>query len=123
MSRRGDRGQTAVEFALLLPVLALFALLIVQVGLVVRTQVLVTHAAREAVREAAVDDDPNAPRTAALAGAPLDADRLTVTVGPRGDTGSRVRVDLSYVVTTDVPLVGPLVADLTLHADATMRVE
>ena len=47
-------GQATVEFVLMLPLLLLLTLAIVQVGLLVRTRVLVTHAAREAVREAAV---------------------------------------------------------------------
>ena len=57
---RGDRGQAMVETALVLPLVVLFLLAVVQVGLVVRAQVLVTHAAREAARAAAVDPDPAA---------------------------------------------------------------
>ena len=61
MSGRGgragaDRGQSTVEFALVLPLVVMVLLLVVQVGLVVRDQVLVVHAAREAARAAAVGD-------------------------------------------------------------------
>ena len=47
-----DAGQAAVEVALVLPFLALVLLLVVQTALVVRDQVLVVHAAREAARAA-----------------------------------------------------------------------
>src|SRR5207247_8954779 len=62
-----DDGQAAVELALVLPLVALLLLVLVQVGLVVRDQVLVVHAAREAAREAAVDAAPEAARRAAEA--------------------------------------------------------
>jgi Flp pilus assembly protein TadG len=118
-----EQGQATVELALVLPVLALFALLIVQVGLVVRLQVLVIHATREGARAASVDDAPDAARAAAEAGAPLDPERLDVTVSGRGDSGSRVTVEVRYRAPTDVPIVGALVGEVPLVATATMRVE
>jgi Flp pilus assembly protein TadG len=118
-----ERGQATVELALVLPLVAGILLVLVQVGLVVRDQVLTAHAAREAVRAAAVDDRPGAARSAAVDGSGLDAERLTVRVGPRGRPGSRVRVEVAYRAPTDVPLVGPLVGEVTLTAAATMRVE
>ena len=60
-----DRGQSSVEVALLLPFLALLLLAVIQVGLVVRDQVLVVHVAREAARAAAVDTADSAARDAA----------------------------------------------------------
>ena len=121
--RGGDGGQAAVELALVLPLLFLLLLALVQVGLVVRDQVLLVHAAREAARQAAVEAGPDAPRKAALAGSGLAADRLGVEVVGRNGPGSRVAVRLHYREPTDVPLVGGLVGDLTLSAAATMRVE
>lgn len=118
-----ERGQATVELALALPLVAGILLVLVQVGLVVRDQVLTAHAAREAVRAAAVDDRAGAARSAAVDGSGLDAERLTVRVGPRGRPGGRVRVEVAYRAPTDVPLVGPLVGQVTLTASTTMRVE
>jgi hypothetical protein len=120
---RGTTGQAAVELALSLPLLALLALALLQVGLVVRDQVALTHATREAVREAVVTADPEAPRRAALAAAALDPDRLRVDAGPRGRPGTRLRVTLRYASPTDVPLIGPLLGDVHLSSTAAMRVE
>jgi Flp pilus assembly protein TadG len=121
----GDDGQAAVEVALVLPLLALLALALVQVGLVVRDQVLVIHAAREGARAAAVDDRPGAARDGAVHAAGLDPGRLavTATVSPRGGQGARVKVQVTYRSRTDVPLVGPMIGDLELRGTATMRVE
>jgi Flp pilus assembly protein TadG len=120
---RGDGGQASVELALVLPLVLVLLLGIVQLGLLVRDQILVVHAAREAAREAAVDPAPDAARQAAAASSTLDGSRLTVTTSGRGATGSRVKVEVAYKAPTGVPLVGAALGDLTLRATATMRVE
>jgi Flp pilus assembly protein TadG len=120
---RGDEGQAAVELALVVPLVALVLLAVVQVGLVVRDQVLVVHAAREAAREAAVEPAPDASRRAALDGSGLEADRLSVDVTGRGGAGTRVRVQVRYRAPTRVPLVGAALDDVELEATASMRVE
>lgn len=120
---RGESGQAAVELALALPLLAVLFLLLLQVTLVARDQVLLTHAAREGAREAAVADDPGAARRGALAGSRLDPDRLDVTAAGRGEPGSRVTATLVYESATDVPVVGAFVGDVRLRAAVTMRVE
>src|SRR5215831_11616137 len=60
-----ESGQSTVEFAFVLPLVVLAALAVIQVGLVVRDQLGVVHAAREAARAASVDRDPGAPLRAA----------------------------------------------------------
>ena len=120
---RGERGQAMVETALVLPLIVLFLLAVVQVGLIVRAQVLVTHAAREAARAAAVDPDPAAAGEAAGAATSLDPGRLQVDVGGRDGRGSQVHVRVRYRAATDVPIVGALVGDVVIAAEATMRVE
>src|SRR5918995_3019013 len=59
---RPGAGQATVELALVLPLVAVLLLSIVQAAVLARDQILVTHAAREAVRAAAVDPDPAAAR-------------------------------------------------------------
>ena len=120
---REDGGQASVELALVLPLVVIVLLAVVQLGLLVRDQILVVHAAREAAREAAVDASADAPRRAALASSTLDGSRLTVSSTGRGPAGSRVRVEVTYRAPTAVPLLGAAVGDLTLRASATMRVE
>ena len=120
---REDRGQASVELALVLPLVMILLLTVAQLGLLVRDQILVVHAAREAAREAAVEPSADAPRKAAVASSSLDGSRLTVTTNGRGAPGSRVRVDVVYRTSSPLPLVGAAVGNLTLRASATMRVE
>lgn len=123
MRRRSDDGQSTVELALGLPLVMAMLLLVIQVGLVARDQVLVAHAVREAVRAAAVDAHPDAAVAAAKAAGPLDPGRLDVAVGPRGGRGSRLTVGVSYRSPTNLPLVGDALPDVVLNSRATMRVE
>jgi hypothetical protein len=115
----GERGQATVEFALLIPLIVFAALAVIQVALVVRDQLAVVHAAREAAREASVEPDPGSAVSAAHRTLP-GAD---VKVGARPDIGEPIGVDVEYVSVTDVPLVGALFPDPTLSAYAEMRVE
>lgn len=108
-----------MEFALLLPLVAMVLLAVVQAGMLVRDQVAVVHAAREAVRAAALDPDP---RRAQLAATRVLED-AKVEVAERGSVGQPVRVRVTYRAPTELPLVGPLIPDPMLRANAVMRVE
>ncbi|MGH9275331.1 MAG: TadE/TadG family type IV pilus assembly protein [Acidimicrobiales bacterium] len=121
--RRRERAQSTVELALLLPVVILLLLAALQVGLLGRDVLLVTHASREAARAAAVEADPGTARRAAIASSGLAPDRVQVRVSGRDGPGSRVRVMVSYRAPTNVPIVGRLLGDRTLRATVTMRVE
>jgi hypothetical protein len=120
---QGDEGQAALELALVLPLVVTFLLAVVQAGLVVRDQVLVVHAAREAAREAAVTPNAAAVRAAALDGSALAPGRAAIAIHDRGAPGSRVRVEVRYRSPTDLPLVGVALGDIELRASASMRVE
>jgi hypothetical protein len=114
-----ERGQATVEFALVLPLIVFALLAILQVGLVVRDQVAVVHAAREAARAVSVDRD----AASATKAARRVLARADVEVGGRPAVGQPISVEVSYHDRTDVPLVGALFPDLDLHAHAVMRVE
>ena len=57
----------------------MLALVLLQATLVLRDQVVLAHAAREAGRAAAVTGDPGEIRRAAVEGSGLDPERLLVT--------------------------------------------
>lgn len=119
-----DSGQSTVELALVLPVVAILLLAIGQVGLVARDQVLLWHAAREGARAAAVDPTPAAARRAALASTPgLRPARLSVTLGGGTASGDVVIATVTYRSATTVPLVGAMVGDVGMTASVSMRVE
>ncbi|MEM9466210.1 MAG: TadE family protein [Actinomycetota bacterium] len=115
-----DRGQATVETALLLPIIALAMLAVIQIGLVVHARVMVTHAAREGVRAAAVHAGDREIRDVVIASGGLAGDRLAVRHHSSGD---RVTVTVRYDAPTNVPLIGSLIGDVELVAEATMRRE
>ena len=106
-----------------MPLVALLLLAVLQLGFLVRDQVLVVHAAREGARQAAVDSSTDAVRRAAAGSSGLAPGRMTVTMSGRGGAGSHVQVTVAYRAPTNVPLVGVLIGDVDMHASATMRVE
>jgi len=120
---RRDRGQATVEVALLLPLVAVLLMAVVQVGLVVRTQVLLTEAARAGARAAAVSPHPDEVEAAAESTPGLDPSHLDVRIGPRGAPGTMVEVALDYRSPLVLPLLGRHFDPPRLSARAVMRVE
>jgi Flp pilus assembly protein TadG len=118
-SPRPEAGQATVELALALPVVLVLGLVLVQATLVLRDQLVVVHAAREAVRATSLDPDPGRGQTAAEAVLP----GALVRLGRRPPVGELVAIEVHYRSPTAVPVVGPLLADVALEARAVMRVE
>ena len=120
---KDERGQSTVELALCLPLIAVVLGAVVQTGLVVADQGRVWHAAREAVRVAAVEDDPKAIEAAAAAGGLAGLDIRTEPLSIYRRQGDPVTVTVGYHPRSTVPLVGELFERLELTARATMRIE
>ena len=118
-----DRGQAAVETALVLPLIMAVALAFVQVGLLVRDHILVVHAAREAARAAAVDPTAETATAAAMAATKLDPARMQVEVAGSRYAGGRLRVSVRYHPELAIPIVGRLFPPVSIQEDLTVRVE
>src|SRR2546426_4594684 len=125
-SERGEeRGSAVVEFALVLPLVLVMSLAIVQIGLLVKDQILVEEAARAGAREAAVTaDDERVRQAVASAAVGLDETQLGVTIGREGGAGSAVTVTVEYQAPVDIPLVTWLFpGSVELSGTAVMRQE
>jgi len=114
-----DRGQATVELALCLPLLFMFLLGIVQLVVVVRDQLAVDLAAREAARAASVAAT-SATSAEQAAARTVSLRPLSVATESSADT---VTVTVSHLTHTDVPLIGALIPDITVTASATMALE
>lgn len=96
-----ERGVAAVEFALVVGLLALLMFVIIDMGHLMSTNMIVTQAAREGARRAAIDggDTPSA-RQAVLDQiilGRLDPDRLEITFSSRqARYGFPIQLDLVY---------------------------
>jgi Flp pilus assembly protein TadG len=123
VTSRRERGQATVELALCLPLVAVVLAAVVEVARLGVDQVRLWHAAREAVRAAAVDPDPSVAEAAARrADLPGLAMEVTPGAGERV-AGRPVTVALSYAPARRILVLGPLFGWLRLRAQATMRIE
>ncbi len=120
MLRRVERGQSTVEFALVLPLVALLLLGFLQAGIFLRDHLLVASAAREGAREAAVT--PVRSRIEMAAKRAAGGLNITVDVDRGADRGDPVRVVVGARPTA-IPLVGAIVSRQSLRSEAVMRVE
>ncbi len=104
----------------MLPLVLGLLLFSLQVGLVIRDQIMVVNAAREGARTAAVDNAASAIRQSVVDSGALDAARVSVN---SSTAGPNVTVTVTYRSTTTVPIIGPLLGDLTITESTTMRSE
>ena len=121
-----EDGQALVEFALVLPLLAMVLFAIIQFGLAFNNYLALTDAVRAGAREAAVSraaPDPAARAEDAVrdAAANLDQGDLAVTVTSNWVRGDDVRVAATYPFALDV--LGVVVASGRLESETTERVE
>ncbi|HSL65137.1 MAG TPA: TadE family protein [Gaiellaceae bacterium] len=128
ISLRNQRGQSVVEFALVLPALMLILLAIVQFGVVFKQYITLTDAVREGARKAAVSRHRPAPSDyvkaeVVKAGSDLGSDFDTgdVTVSSSWDPGEDVTVHAKFEFSIDV--LGRVVKSGTMTSTAVERVE
>jgi Flp pilus assembly protein TadG len=118
-SGQRDLGQATVELALCLPLLFIFLLGIVQLIVIVRDQLAVQLAAREAARAEAVAA-PFGGSAEAAANRSVALRPLSISTALSIDT---VTVTVAHVTHTEVPLIGALLPDIEVTATATMALE
>lgn len=120
---RGERGQATLELALGLPLVSVLIAIVVAAGLVTAHHARVWHAAREAARVAAVDNDPEAARNAVRRTGLVDYS-LTLAPPPQARVaGEPVTAVITARPTLRVPLIGPLFNRIVLRARAVMSIE
>jgi Flp pilus assembly protein TadG len=124
---RDQRGQTMVEFALVVPILCVVLFGILQFGALYNDYVTLTDAARVGARKAAVSRHEASPAAAAEAAARASADgldpaKLDVNVSATAwEHGGRVTVEAVYPY--EIDLLGFVVASGNLTSETTERVE
>lgn len=121
--RRGHRGQSLTEFALILPVFIMVTVGIVDAGRAIYSYNTVANSARAAARVAIVNQDATDIRNAAIAAAPgLGLTSADVVLVPCA------QLDCKYSVTVDYDFapVTPFVSEIfnpVISSTAEMRVE
>ena len=131
---RGEKGQSLVEFALILPIFLLLLFAIVDFGMGFYSWISITNAAREGARlgavaatEIQIDD-----RVHQTANLPDEATNMTVVVtNAQGQSGESVVVQVDYNYDLITPLAGVVQflsgnvigPTLTFSSTAEMRLE
>jgi Flp pilus assembly protein TadG len=126
--RHDQRGQTATELALVLPVFCVLLFGVIQFGILFNNYVTLTDATRAGARVGAVSRQASDPEGAtetkvrASAGG-LDAAKLAVTVSTVGgwEHGADVKVTATYPYS--INLLGWVAASGNLSSTTTERVE
>ena len=123
---RSEQGQTATEFALVLPILALLLFAVIQFGIVFNHYVTLTDATRAGARKAAVGRQTSDPVGAAVAETRASAKDLTqnalnVSVDSTWQRGGDVTVSASYPYS--ISLLGMVVKSGRVSSTTTERVE
>ncbi len=130
--RNNEKGQTMVEFALILPLLLFLLLGIIQFGIILNGQITVTSAAREGARVAVVGEGDDVVETRvrnALAGSLMvDAVSAVIEIIRPAQSGDELTVRVQSSVPIIVPMIPPLNTIFPggifeLNAISVMRVE
>jgi Flp pilus assembly protein TadG len=130
MRRRSDirsqRGQTMVEFAMVLPILALLLFGVIQFGITFNNYVTLTDAVRAASRKAAVSRqsptrDADIQNALYDSASDLDTSKLPYTVNSTWQHADPVTVCATYPY--DINLLGMVVASGNLKSCTKERVE
>lgn len=125
-SRKGEDGQSVLEFALVLPILVLFLIGIIDFGRLYSAHLILTEAATDAARYASLGDTDTQVGQVVQTDAGMLGSGVNWQITP---TGSRVSGDSVTVEVTDpVRLFDPILAAIlgnpaTAQSTVTMRVE
>ncbi len=129
LRRTGRPGTAAMEFALVFGVVALLLLSIIEFGLMLNAKILISTAAREGARKAAVDGGESAAAVGRIreimeAGS-LRRERTRVDISPKEAAfGSTIVVRVSYTYEFSSPLVAGVVGKaMDLNAEVVTRSE
>jgi Flp pilus assembly protein TadG len=128
LHRKNERGQTLVEFALVLPILSLLLLGVIQFGIAFNHYITLTDAVRAGARKGAVGRHLQNPQAAVEqsvrnAATDLDGSKLQITVNSSWAQGSDVTVSASYPYDIKLLGFGVSITSGRLNSSTTERVE
>lgn len=120
---KSEKGQSMVEFALIVPVLVLLLLGIMDFARIFHAYLTIDHAGREAARAASIGKDAATVTSIAMdQGSSIGLKATHVTVST-GSSGTNATIKITYPITFLTPLIGNIVGPLTLKDTTVMRVE
>lgn len=125
---KNEKGQSLVEFAVILPILLLILMGIAEFGMMINSYLTIENASREGARRGIVGSSDTDIENSVIATSPnLNVSDLTISITPSEGSrhsGDSLTVSLTYKYHLTVPIISGLVSDgVTLNSQTTMRVE
>lgn len=122
---RSEKGQSLVEFALVVPLLLVLLFGIIDFGRVFHVYLTLDHAGREAARAASIGKDDLTVKTVAVNDASsinLTDDKISINPSPRS-SGTDVTITITYKIDFLTPIIAQMVGPFDLKNKTVMRVE
>lgn len=128
MIPRKKKGQSLVEFSIILPILILVVMGILEFGMMLNTYLAINNAVREGARIGSIGGtDTDIRNTIAVTSPTLGASDLTINITPVGvnrKSGDTLTVAVQYNYHVVIPIISNLLNKVVvLNAQTSMRVE
>lgn len=124
---RNQKGQSLVEFAIILPLILLIVMGIAQFGLLFNSYLTIQNATREGARTGVVGGTNSEIRQSILNTSPyLKEDNLTIHINPKDNrrSGETLTVQIIYSYPLTVPIINNILGKaIQLNAQTSMRIE
>lgn len=127
-SLRNERGQSLVEFAIILPILLVIIMGIIEFGMMMNSYLAISNASREGARIGIVGSSDIDIKNLIIATSPsLDTEDLVVNISPSDGTrisGDTLTVKVTYNYQLTVPIISIIFHNVVvLNAQTSMRIE
>lgn len=127
-SLRNQKGQSLIEFAIILPLLLLILMSIAEFGMMLNSYLTIRNACREGARSGIVGSfDADIKSTIVGTSPSLEEADLTINITPsygNRKSGDPLTVSLSYKYHLTVPIISGLLNNtVILNSQTTMRIE
>lgn len=114
-----EKGQSLVEFALIIPLLVLLLLGIFDFGRIIHAYITIDHAGREAARAASVGHE-NPVSVAVNRGGSINLNAGQVAYS---NNGTEATITITYPVNFVTPLISKVISNKPIKNTTTMRIE
>ena len=125
---KNHKGQSLVEFAIILPIILLLLMGMAEFGMMLNSYLAIQNSSREGARLGIVGGTDLQINSVVTATSPsLTSSNLTVLITPLAGSrtsGGTLTVSLNYNYHTTVPIIGAILKNVVvLHAQTSMRIE
>ena len=127
-SLRNEKGQSLIEFAIILPLLLLLLMGILEFGVMLNSYLSINNSAREGARLGIVDGSNSEIKQLITNISPnLNSENLTVNITPLDGSrtsGDTLSVEVIYNYQVTIPIISNILNDVVvLKAQTSMRIE